>query len=262
MNKIETEELKKLQIQILKNVSGFCDKYNIRYFLSYGTLIGAIRHNGYIPWDDDIDICMPRPDYERFLSLYNKESETFKVIEHRIDENYKLPFAKVHDTKTVMNELLYIKDSFGVYIDVFPIDAVKSPKQLKLSFIWNKFLNTKRAIIDNKRPVSKNIIIYLGKIILFPLSINFILNQINKVARQASFEKSLYAANIVSSYGECEIMPKLFYSEYIKHTFEDEKYNIPKEYHSILTKTYGNYMQLPPIEKRITHHTFKAWWKE
>ena len=118
---INVEELKHIQLDMLSDIAEFCEQNNIKYFLAYGTLIGAIRHKGYIPWDDDIDICMPRPDYDKFLSLYNKKDSAYKAVAFELDENYKLPFAKVNDTRTVMWETMYDQDVFGVYIDVFPL---------------------------------------------------------------------------------------------------------------------------------------------
>lgn len=263
MKTIKPDELKIIQLNILDNLSKFCIKNKIHYILSYGTLIGAVRHNGYIPWDDDIDICMPRPDYERFLSLFNKKNENYKVMEHRIDKNYKLPFAKVYDTNTIINEYLYIKDNFGVYIDVFPIDGIKSDNQIKLSILYNKLLNTKRAIIKNsQRSILKKVILSIGKIIIHPISIHCILKKITNISTIASFNDSQYAANIVSPYGKCEIMPKELFQEFTMHKFENGEYKIPKEYDKYLKNIYGDYMQLPPIEKQVTHHFYKAYWKK
>ena len=263
MKKIKTEELKAIQLNIMSIISNFCYENNIEYFLSYGTLIGAIRHNGYIPWDDDIDICMSRYDYERFIFLFNKNNSRYKVIEHRINNQYKLPFAKVLDTNTIMHEDMYIKDNFGVYIDIFPIDGIKSTKQINQSIFFNKLLNTKRAAINNpKRSIFKRVILSIGKIIIYPISIHYLLDKITKIATIKSYEDSKYVANIVSPYGKCEIMPKEYFKEFYTHKFEDRFFKIPKEYDKYLKCIYGDYMQLPPIEQQVTHHSFKAWWKE
>ena len=96
MKEITGEELKKIQVEILDNVVEFCQRHNLRYFLAYGTLLGAVRHNGYIPWDDDIDIHMPRPDYEKFIGLYNSEAGNNEVVSHELDSNYRVAFAKVY----------------------------------------------------------------------------------------------------------------------------------------------------------------------
>lgn len=263
MREIRTIELKSIQLDILQKIDSFCQENNINYFLSYGTLIGCIRHNGYIPWDDDIDICMPRPDYERFITLFNKNTDQHKVIEHRIENSYKLPFAKVYNTNTIMNEDMYIKDSFGVYIDIFPIDGINSSKQIKQSLFLNKLLNTKRAIINNnKRSILKRALLTLGKAIIYPITIHYIINKITKIATATSYVDAKFVANIVSPYGECEIMPKEYFNELNTHSFEGKNFKIPKEFDKYLKSIYGEYMVLPPIEKQISHHSFEAWWKE
>ena len=126
MKELTIEEHKKLALDILVNVADFCDKNGIRYFLAYGTLIGAIRHKGYIPWDDDIDIMMPRSDYDRFLKIYSDKNGRYKVASP-MDKNTKLAYAKVIDTKTVKIEggVKYSgkNDWSCVDIDVFPLEG-------------------------------------------------------------------------------------------------------------------------------------------
>ena len=106
MKAITEEELKVIQLDLLQKTADFCEKNGIRYYLCGGTLIGAIRHKGYIPWDDDIDISMPRPDYDRFISIFNKPENYYQVIDMSNDKKYGFPFAKVHDTRTFVDELL------------------------------------------------------------------------------------------------------------------------------------------------------------
>ena len=130
------EEVKKMNLDILSVVADFCEKNGLRYWLYYGTLIGAIRHNGYIPWDDDIDIAMPRPDYEKFLKTFNQTSGSlYKVIEDRISIGYHTPFAKVHNPETIIESEFSDEMAFGVFIDIFPFDGVKDEKQSKKTHI-------------------------------------------------------------------------------------------------------------------------------
>ena len=104
MKKIETEEMKKLELDMLIDVAKFCDENDIRYYLSGGTLLGAVRHKGFIPWDDDIDISMPRPDYLKFVSTYNGSSEFYQVQSIENNDKYWRTFAKVFDTRTYLKE--------------------------------------------------------------------------------------------------------------------------------------------------------------
>ena len=130
MKEIYLEELRVIQLELLQQIADFCEKNNIKYFLAYGTLIGAIRHKGYIPWDDDIDIVMPRDDYDRFLELYNEAYPFSKVVDMYNTKHYGFAFAKVHDVRTIIYETQYAQDSFGVFVDVFPIDGIKGESQI------------------------------------------------------------------------------------------------------------------------------------
>lgn len=263
MKEIQSEELKSIQLDILQNVAEFCTQNNITYFLAYGTLIGAIRHKGYIPWDDDVDIAMPRPDYDKFVQQYNVEQQThYKVIAMENDKHYGFSFAKVHDIRTVMNETQYKQDHFGVYIDIFPIDGVKDKKQVKKLRMVNKCLHTKKANFS-QRKLSKKIINAFGKCILLPFSTHTILRFIDHLARKHPFGSTPFAGGICDSVvGERAVVDVNYFTDVKPHEFEGKLYNIPVGYDGWLRSIYGDYMQLPPEEKRITHHVFEAWWKD
>ena len=124
MKEISLNELRKIQIDILDKVHNFCIQNNITYFLSSGTLLGAIRHGGYIPWDDDIDLYMPRESYERFINIYKDDSHDTRVITLYNNKEYYYPFAKVEDTNSIVIENVPEKFNIGINIDIFPIDGV------------------------------------------------------------------------------------------------------------------------------------------
>lgn len=262
MREINSEELRIVQLGILQEVADFCDKHEIKYFLAYGTLIGAIRHNGYIPWDDDIDIAMPRPDYERFIRLFNDNNSYIKVVSMHNDLRYGNSFAKVHDTRTIINETLYRRDIFGVYIDVFPIDGVKDKYQIKRIRLVNKFLHTKKANFS-QRTLSKKIVNFFGKIILLPFSVHSILKCIDKMSQQYPYGSTPYAGGICDTVvGERAMIDVDVFKDCLQHEFEGRSYCIPIGYDKWLRKIYGDYMQLPPVEKRVSHHVFIAWWRD
>ena len=144
MRIITSEELRKIQLDLLQKTADFCESNGLRYFLCGGTLIGAVRHKGYIPWDDDIDIAMPRSDYEKFISIFNRPQNYYQVMSFETNPDYAYAFAKVYDNRTILKELHY-KGTIGAYIDVFPADAVKDAAQIRKIMLLHKVLNTKRA---------------------------------------------------------------------------------------------------------------------
>ena len=260
MRTIENKELKTIQLDLLRKTAEFCEKNNIRYFLCGGTLIGAIRHHGYIPWDDDIDISMPRPDYDRFISTFNNPNNYYQVIDMSNDPKYGFPFAKVHDTRTIVNELQYARDSFGVFIDIFPIDGVGEDKQVLRILKLRKLLHTKKANFSN-RTITKMIINFFGKIILAPFSIHNLLTMMDREARKYPFGSTERAGAIINPYGTREIVNLKVFERAIPAQFEDREYMIPIGYDIWLKSIYGDYMQLPPEDKRHSPHVSIAYWK-
>lgn len=260
MKIIETKELRTIQLDLLRKTVDFCERNNIRYFLCGGTLLGAVRHHGYIPWDDDIDISMPRPDYDRFISLFNKPENYYQVIDLSNNPNYGFPFAKVHDTRTFVNELQYAEDQFGVYIDIFPIDGVGEDKQIFRILRLRKLLHTKKANYY-KRTLSKKIINTFGKILLLPFSAHDIVKMMDKEARKYPFGSTPRAGAIINPYGTREIVDLSVFDKAIPMRFEDRDYMVPAAYDTWLGSIYGDYMQLPPEDKRHSPHVSIAYWK-
>ena len=261
MKEIYLDELKAIQLDLLRKTAEFCEKNDITYYLCGGTLLGAVRHQGYIPWDDDIDISMPRPDYDRFISLFNQPDNYYKVIDMYHDKKYGFPFAKVHDTRTFIDELQYAKDHFGVYIDIFPIDGVGEDEQVFRILRWRKLLHTKKANYY-QRTISKKIINTFGKLVLLPFSAHQILKMMDKEARKYPYGSTPRAGIIINPYGTREIVNKSIFDKTIFMKFEDREYKVPENYDAWLSSIYGDYMQFPPVERRISPHVFKAWWKD
>lgn len=262
---INVDELKKIQLDMLVYIADFCDRNDIKYFLAYGTLIGCVRHKGYIPWDDDIDICMPRPDYDRFLELFNKETPKYQVVSFELNKNYGLPFAKVNDTRTMMSESMYSQDVYGVYIDVFPLDGCDKEGKLIEKGMWlRQLINAKRAVLNQPgRTFKKKVILTLGKLALLFVPLSKILERIQNLCKTIPYDKAEYVAYIPCLKGDGRKV--LFLKSDLQETttgeFEGHTFSIPKNYDLYLTKIYGNYMELPPVADRVSTHVFKAWWK-
>lgn len=263
MKIIELEDQKRIQLEILYKVASFCEDNGIRYYLAYGTLLGAVRHKGYIPWDDDIDIMMPRPDYIKFINTFNGFSNN-RVISHFLDPNYPWQFAKVINTDTVLEELInYAYKDMGIYIDVFPIDGVSS---IKKKMLWHyRYIKVLKLLLSLKRGKKlcsrkpwQNLLLNFSSLLCF-VNLHTLIKKINSMASMYSFDESDNVAILVNAgYGKKEIIPKAYFSENVILEFEKHSFIAPNGYEKYLEHVYGDYMTLPPVEKRISHHAYKC----
>lgn len=261
MKPITSSEVREIQFEMLKDIADFCECTAITYFLAYGTLIGAVRHNGFIPWDDDIDIAMPRPDYDRFIKLYNNKISNYRVIDSSIDKNYLISYAKVYDERTWLNEIKYKDDKLGIFIDIFPIDGYNGKIQMCKAKILDKVLHAKRANFK-KRSVLKNLVNGVVKIILSPFSVCSLIKFSDMNARQKEFGSTPKAANFLETYGSCEVLETSIFENTFFHKFEGGEFRIPIGYDRWLRSIYGDYMQLPPKEQQVARHSYIAYWKD
>ncbi len=267
MRELKIDEIREIQIMLLDEVVKFCEQKKLRYFLGYGTLLGAIRHRGYIPWDDDIDLIMPRPDYEKLISSYSSLSSQFKIYSQTTDCDYYLPFAKFSHENTVFREMTdVVYNKIGVNIDIFPIDGLSSDesnrtKSVKKQKIWRNILNLKFISISKNRSLLKNIVLVIGKAAFWNVDYRKVVKKMNEYASIHPFDSSQLVGCTVWNYGEREIMERRIFSDSISVEFEGKNYLAPADYKKYLENLYGDYMKLPPIEKRNTHHVYKAFLK-
>ena len=268
MKEISIEELKQLQLDILLQVRNFCNKNGLKYFLAYGTLLGAIRHKGYIPWDDDIDIMMPRRDYDIFLRTFNGHCPSLVVYAPELNSNYYAPYANVCDSRTVLNEPYLTHKGFtiGVKIDIFPLDFVPSDdSEYERICAESKRLNNIRNIkISNP--------FFYGGIDAIKLCVKKALCSLQKykkiqhrIMTLATESAQISEMDVVDVIVFITIPNRRFSKAVIEDSvdveFEKEFFKAPAEYDTCLRSLFGNYMELPPIEKRVAHHNFKAYWK-
>ncbi len=266
MKKITSEEMKALQVNILIDFAKFCDKNNLHYTLGYGTLLGAIRHKGFIPWDDDIDVFMPRPDYEKFINIIrgNKISPFIDVISYKFG-NSTYPFIKLIDNRTEVEEK-FVKDvRIGVWIDIFAIDgnfnnSFLSMLHYKTAALIRKVVEIKRNNFGSGTTTTKRIL----KSFIYPFTIffsfDFLLKTMDRVCCLRKYDKSNYIGCVVWGYGSRGRIEKKGFFECIDVEFEGHIFKVTSNYDKYLKNIYGNYMQLPPENKRIKHN-YEAWWK-
>lgn len=266
MRRMTSSEVRQVQLELLNAIADFCEEQKLRYVLAAGTLIGAVRHHGYIPWDDDIDLDMPREDYMRFLETFPTNGHR-RVLSIYDNTDYYLPYAKVVDTRTLLQEDIAIGKSIGVNIDIFPIDNLSSDNEenarlCRTNIRWSNILNIKIIRINRSRSVWKNLVLLFGKILLAPLSYRWILKQMDKTARRFEYCKDSPFIGSVS-YGnplkKC-LMERVQFNEDTELEFEGRKYRVPKEYDAILTRYYGDYMTPPPENQQVSTHVYQAFW--
>jgi len=261
MRKIDNSELRQIQLEILDDVHAFCAKKGLRYSLSGGSMLGAVRHKGYIPWDDDIDIMMPRPDYDRFIKEYKSEKNEVLDLSKR-DTCVEL-FAKVSRKGSYMTDIVLGRTMWGVNIDIFPVETLpeegiqrasevmKMRDDLAVVCPYYKVVGSKKAIWFLK---------YLAKRITHP-SLSSCAKLKGKISKLASRwdEDDAKAAALYGSYGVKEIVPAETFKNYTSIKFEGREVGSMKDYDTYLTALYGDYMTLPPKEKQVTHHLYDAY---
>ncbi len=266
------EDIKKIEIQMLDYFDAYCQKHNLRYYLAYGTLIGAMRHNGFIPWDDDIDAMMPRADYEKLLAMFNDDNKRteYQIMAHSINRKYYLPFAKLVNQKTVLKEEADVDCEIGVYVDIFPLDNLsdslsEARKIIKRQYLYNKQLQLKIMKWRKGRSLIKNLALIGSKIILSGKSISTLVEEIDSYCNKPDTDKFTKYVGItagISRGDDSRIFEKEWFEKTIMVDFEGKQYPAPVGAANYLNTAYGDYLQLPPVEQRVSHHSFEAWVKE
>lgn len=264
MGKICLDELKKIELDILIYIDQVCTNNNLRYFLCGGTLLGAIRHKGFIPWDDDVDICMPRPDYDRFIEIMRQTDSKYKVLSPE-QKDYYYTFSKVVDCETTLYECEHQPiDNMGVYVDIFPLEGMPSDQSICSKHFDD--LNRLRLRINSfsfcKPKFRKNLIALLRTLYLYQKnkkdSLLKFQEKYEKLARQYHYDESEYVYATGGVYGRKDIFKRDLFLDLIKVEFEGTEFFAPQEFDAYLKQLYGDYMQLPPVEKRVSNHSYKA----
>ncbi len=257
---------RKVLVETFKAFDVFCRRNDIKYYAAYGTLIGAVRHHGLIPWDDDIDVWMLPEDYQRFCSLKGHVAGHYDIMDMRDDGYWLFDLVKFVDTDTTIWEHSNHPCITGVYVDVFPLtecnytDGVALKKRYdKISYLVDRSMMVHSwgelgTIIENKN--WRELKFFMYDIICMPFAKGMWINkykQCLKELRNCSGDKYL---SYECFYKEKEVLNKEWFSGVVETDFEDMKICIPSGFDSILRHLYGDYMQLPPEDKRASHHSF------
>lgn len=267
INALTLREHQLVMLKLLTAFDKFCDEHNLHYQITFGTLIGAIRHGGFIPWDDDADIVMPRPDYEKLLA-FTDINDNIEIVSRYNNHGYYHPFAyaNIVDKDTIMVEENIRKPTGkGVFIDVFPVDGMSDdPKKRNLQMKKAKILQLLFACTVNKprnnRFVHKfihNVLYFLGRFI----GAHRLGNMIDKNARTYEYQTSNYVGCPSFWFRNPErfCFPKYVYDDEISVLFEGYNLKCSKYYDMVLTKTYGEYMKLPPEDQRFGRHKIEIY---
>ena len=268
--------LQKAELDILKEILILCEKHNIEYYILGGTLLGAVRHKGFIPWDDDIDIGMMRDEYERFIGIAQKELPKNLILDyfrlHKGEKEYSTFYMiRVENTKVKLISRTAKKERLlNSWVDVFPIDGLPNNKILKF-FHKIKLLYLRMALrysqyskLVTQNAKNKDIItrfmIKLGNIIdvekIFKK--DKVLEKLDKTLKKynpKNCDEIINFAGACKSYRFIEIFPKKIYDDLVEYDFEDTKLVGPKDYDAVLSHQYGDYMTLPKEEDRNKHNT-------
>lgn len=255
----DIQELRQVQLGIMDCIHDFCMRHQIKYSLGGGTLIGAFRHKGYIPWDDDIDIYLMRKDYERFLHEYNDPDGRYQLLAPGKTDSYFYTFSKVVDTRTVMFEDEVQGFEIGVYVDVFPLDYVSDNLSARKQVFRLKHLlyKIRRCKMSQTRYLKSAIANFCYRYLPITVGgIDWLIEHYVHRRKPSGFicemcetERPLRGCYPVESFDTTFDVP-----------FENRVYKSMAGYDEYLRNTYGDYMALPPEDQRIQHQ-FKAYWK-
>lgn len=275
MRQLTLKELQSFSLEILKDVAGFCERNGIRYSLGYGTLLGAVRHKGFIPWDDDVDLMMPREDYERFRSAYRSDKFTF--IDSRNTPDCFIVFGRVCDMeKTIAKSRIpWINKDVGVWIDIFPVDRVPDDPQT-YERIYESLLILMKTNVRIRRVHASpsSAFSFVERLRLMVLKMinprlaksdpNAIVKDMTVLISLLSPQQSLHWSQLCCpDVGTNEFFMDEDINEYIPLRFEDRDFFAWKGYDRILRDSYGDYMILPPENKRKPLQSYiKFMWKD
>lgn len=270
---LSLKEIQKVSLDILSQIIVLCRELNLRYYVIYGSLIGAIRHKGFIPWDDDLDLMMPRTDYERLITYFMENTDSLaplELFEPRAKREYPYMIARISDSRYLLdveNEKSY---GIGIFVDIYPFDGLGNTKKeaVRYGLTGDRISSLcfqatrKRFEIGTTRSLFRKIIKY--PVFLFAKTVgkDCFQKRLAEMAGRKEYDDSEYVGCVVwLSGGQKDIFKREWFEQTADCFFEGIQVCIPKQYDKILRHIYGNYMQLPPVSEQKGHHNYRAYLK-
>lgn len=271
--KIALEQVQEIEFGVLKYIKEVCEVNGIQYYLAYGTLIGAARHRGFIPWDDDIDIMMPREDYHKLLLILEKKPHPFyKIISVDTDKRFQVPLAKMVDSRTILKQNYDLIEPvpLGVYVDIFLLDGAGDDYNLALKHydqafkLYRYWKKSRLKIFPSSMSKIKGLLRWIKNFPFIVRGSRYFMKQLTRHNTTFSYDESKYLATFET--GSSDARKCIWeYSVFEPGTFlefNDVYFQVPKDYDTVLKSEYGDYMVLPPEEKRVSHHSYDLKWRD
>ncbi len=257
-------DLHRLQLMLAVEVKRLCQKHNIKYFVIAGTLLGAVRHKGFIPWDDDMDIGMLREDYERFVAIAQNELDVRMSLQSfNTDQYYAMPFCKLilKDTCLVERSSAKNKALKGVFIDIFPFDSAPDDeteyqKHNRKTYVLKRLLLARQGYKVYDKGDLKKRLVYGGlKLVSYAFTKKKLWDMLDSTIRKYNTLNTKRVVTVGGSYGYVkETIERKWLDDTVELDFEDTKLAVPADYISYLEYFYGDYMTPPPEDKRFNRH--------
>ena len=258
------EEMRPIQLRMIEDIDRVCKENGLRYSMSGGTLLGAVRHKGFIPWDDDVDIMLPRPDYEKFKKVFPSSVSDEYMVDYRSDDSFYKVFTKIFDKSTTMIQRAVERG--GVFVDVFAIDGQPSDEEALVEYV-SHYRKLNKAIRWHTDYFFKSPNFFIRTVVR-ALKANSMkkrlacIDEVEELLGSYPFETSEYAGAVMGGSGVKTHQKRELYETFADYEFEGHTFRGVKDYDRYLTLMYGDYMTPPPEGERASTHMAKFYYKK